>query len=274
MKSSTLLVLSSLFVVNSAAVGSLRGGSDAEQDRELLLIGKDFDITSGYEFDSSIEITLELVEGSKRVRNLKNTDNTGQQNKIEQIIDECEGSSDPDECEDKVDLDLEDPNDPAALDALDNVQGMALGLNALQAFARSVKRKITKDNNLMAGVEAENCTVSLQEIINVEAEIANGRRLAWGGNYVRMYTTFQGRCPHSTCGYDDNDGRRELQERAAADEDDTAAIEACSQLAKKIMNAAGRRAELLSNIQRIGLTMIIPKRLTEVKCWFPTAPWE
>jgi hypothetical protein len=257
----TLVVLNLLLVATNGANdhSSFRGGGD-EKQRELE------DVNFG-SYTGTAEITFELVSGGA-VRNR----NLGEQGDalltLTRALKECEGSADPEDCVE--DATLGDPNDPRALQATESVKGKALGLGGLDALSKALKRKITKDETLMEGFEVDSVSVSYQEVLDVEDEAASGRRLyGWGGNFVTIYTQFSGRCPFNMCGYDDND-RRELQATT-----DPAELEAgCVTLAKKTLMAAGRREELLSNIERLQMKIDVPSNsVTEpVTCWWPSPP--
>lgn len=259
MQFSALLVLSFLFVANGAAVGSLRGGAEeyVEQDRQLEV---DIEIDSGYDYTAGFEITLELKEGGRRKLGVETA--PGQVKKIE-LISECE--EDDIDCQDKEEAELEDPADPLAVPASDNVMGKALGLEGLKAITRATKRKFSKDSKILKGVDAYNCTVDVQEIVqNPPDSRSAGRRQLQRFGYISLKAHYTGRCGR-LCGGDDNDQRRQLVETG-----DAQIISECESLAGKILTAAGKRAELLPNVCGIGLKMIVPGyHLTEpIECWY------
>jgi hypothetical protein len=255
MKLSAFL-LNLLLVATNGANHGVRGSEQRELEEALDVTGSDV--------TGSVEVTLELVSGGA-VRN-RNLGEQGDEHTLTRALEECEGSADPDDCVE--DATLADPNDPRALQATESVKGKALGLGGLRALSKALKRKITKDEKLMEGFEVDSVSVSYQEVLDVEDEAASGRRLyTWGGNYVTIYTQFSGRCPFSMCGYDDCD-RRELQGKA-----DAAKLETrCATLARKTLMAAGRREELLANIERIHMKISFPGKADSVTCWWPSAP--
>lgn len=257
MKFSAVL-FTTLLVAFSGADQNLRGGERSLQEESVLL--KDVSITTSVSFTAEVELTLELKNSGPARRNL--------------AVEPCEEGSD--DCDEN---DVLEYNSDAS-EVTKDVKGKAFGTEALTALSKAVQNKITQDENLMMGITAENATATYQEILDWDdvAGESSGRKLQnYNNAYLRAHTKYRGVCRF--CGTFDSDSRRSLEvegNRKLLQDEPRRLKDACQTLAKKILIAAGRKYDLLSNIDRIGLKMMAPGIDTSgpITCWYPSPPGE